>query len=727
MADKVGSIYVDIGANVKDFEQKLKSATTRLNDFGKKANQIGRNISMKVTLPIIAAGAGAIKMASDYVESLNKVDVAFGKSSGVVQKFAEDSLRSFGIAEGSALDMAALFGDMATSMGISQEQAAGMSTSLVGLAGDLSSFKNIRLDVAETALKSIFTGETESLKNLGIVMTQANLQAFAYSQGIQKNIQDMTEAEKVNLRYAYVLDKTKNAQGDFARTGGGAANQMRIFTESMKELGQTFGEIILPAFTKIITKVNGFIQMLGNLTEETRLFIIIAAGIAAVLGPLIVTVGSLSVALSGLGTVITLMTGPIGIAIAAIAALAAAFIYVADNWDAIKQRLGDGDWWRNMLVNMLKEFIKLNPFSKVIEAYNKMARVFDFAEITNPFQLLADQLDVFKAAEKSYRHEFGSFGDAIKNGLQKGLDAFGLLQKKVDEVETPDGSETSATVAVDLTPRVSGTFEQDAQNLLEGRSLDVDFSAFEQGSTTMLDLLNPVNQQIVALGEQFDILSQKAQVFGMTSEELAANQLNLVTTELDRLIESGQTGGEYFDFLTEKMRELKAEANTMPTVFEQLSEVFGNMQNQMVSGFMQIGDAFGKSAQDGQKATARIIKQLLSQAIAQYILKALSDKTLPLLPALALAAGGTAAVSAIFNNIPAFAEGGAVTSPTLAMIGEKPGSRGEAIIPFEKIPKLFDKMSGGANKMMVEVRGVLDGDVIRLVQDRAIQDNSLVR
>ena len=213
----------------------------------------------------------------------------------------------------------------------------------------------------------------------------------------------------------------------------------------------------------------------------------------------------------------------------------------------------------------------------------------------------------------------------------------------------------------------------------------------------------------------------------MTSEELAANQLNLVTTELNNLIESGQTGGEYFDFLTEKMRELKDEANTMPTAFENVKSVFEEMEGQMVNGFMRIGDAFGQSAQDGRKATMQVMKQLLTQAIGQYVLKALADPKIPLLASLALAAGGTAAVSAIFSGIPAFAEGGAVTSPTLAMIGEKPGSRGEAIIPFEKIPKLFDKMSGGANKMMVEVRGVLDGDVIRLVQDRAIQDNSLVR
>ena len=101
-------------------------------------------------------------------------------------------------------------------------------------------------------------------------MTQANLQAFALSKGIDANVQSMTEAQKVSLRYAYIPDKTKNAQGDFARTGGGAANQMRIFQETLKELGETFGQQLLPAFTDILKHVNSLLQQFGALDDQTK-------------------------------------------------------------------------------------------------------------------------------------------------------------------------------------------------------------------------------------------------------------------------------------------------------------------------------------------------------------------------------------------------------------------------------------------------------------------------
>jgi len=148
------SLVVQIKANLKDFDRALDQAVSRAQKAANGMRDVGKSLSIGLTLPIVAAGGAAIKMASDFEESANKVEVAFGGASNIVKDFAKTTLTSFGIAEGSALDMAALFGDMATSMGISQGAAANMSTQLVGLAGDLASFKNIRLDVAETALKS---------------------------------------------------------------------------------------------------------------------------------------------------------------------------------------------------------------------------------------------------------------------------------------------------------------------------------------------------------------------------------------------------------------------------------------------------------------------------------------------------------------------------------------------------------------------------------------------
>lgn len=212
-----------------------------------------------------AASASAVgifkltNMASDLGETTNKVTTAFGKKTGnSVLKWSSSSITQMGLAKQTALDMTALFGDMGTSMGISQKESATMSMSLTQLGADLASFKNINIDEATTALNGVFTGETESLKRLGVVMTQTNLEQFAMSKGITKQVKAMTEAEKVNLRYAYVMEKTKNAQGDFVKTGGGFANQLRMFKEQFKELGTSIGGIFLPNMAKGMQALNGF-------------------------------------------------------------------------------------------------------------------------------------------------------------------------------------------------------------------------------------------------------------------------------------------------------------------------------------------------------------------------------------------------------------------------------------------------------------------------------------
>lgn len=276
------------------YGEKAEAAGKKISNVGDKITTVGKTLTTAITAPLIAAGAASFKFASDMEESINKVDVAFQNSSDIVKEFAQSSLTSFGISEGEALDAAATFGDMATSMGLSTEAAAEMATSLVGLAGDLASFKNIGIEEANTALKGIFTGETESLKTLGIVMTETQLAAYALEKGITDNVSAMSQADKVMLRYQYILDSTKNAQGDFARTSDGAANQMRIFTEGTKELATSFGQILLPIGTKAVTKLNELLDSFNALSDEQKENILRWAGIAAAIGPATLVIGKVT-------------------------------------------------------------------------------------------------------------------------------------------------------------------------------------------------------------------------------------------------------------------------------------------------------------------------------------------------------------------------------------------------------------------------------------------------
>lgn len=257
-----------------------------LQAASEQLDTIGNRLSIGVTAPLVAAGTAAAHYASDTSESLNKVDVAFGTSAQVVSRWSENTLKQYGLAQGTALDMAALYGDMATSMGYSESEAAKMSTTLVGLAADLSSFKNISTDQAQSALKSIFTGETESLKNLGVIMTQTNLKAFAMSQGFTTAYEKMDQAQQVAVRYQYVLQQTQNAQGDFARTSDGTANQIRIFQESLKQAAATAGEELLPIITPIISRLSELVQSFGDLDAGTRKLLVQTGLFMATLGPM---------------------------------------------------------------------------------------------------------------------------------------------------------------------------------------------------------------------------------------------------------------------------------------------------------------------------------------------------------------------------------------------------------------------------------------------------------
>ena len=288
---------------------KIQSAGDKLEAVGGKLSSAGNTLTAAVTAPLLAAGGAAIVMASDYEESLNKVDVAFGDSAERVKEFAQTTVDSYGIAEGTALDMAALFGDMATSMKVPREEAAEMSERLVGLAGDLASFKNISLDQVGTALKSIFTGETESLKELGVVMTEANLDAFALAEGFGKTTDEMTEAEKVQLRYQYVLSATQNAQGDYARTADGTANSLRTSQESAKELGVAFGQELLPQITPLIQKGTKLVKSFGEMGDEEKKLMVSTAAVAAAAGPAVKILGTATTGLGkltkGAGTVVS--------------------------------------------------------------------------------------------------------------------------------------------------------------------------------------------------------------------------------------------------------------------------------------------------------------------------------------------------------------------------------------------------------------------------------------
>lgn len=178
------------------------------------------------------------------------------------EQFSKSALEAFGMSELSAKKTTGIYMTMAKSAGISESAASDMAVTLAGLTGDVASFYNISQELADVRLKSVFTGETETLKELGVVMTQTNLQAYALSQGINKNISDMNQAEQTTLRYNFVLDRLAFVQGDFARTSNSWANQIRILQERFKQLLGIIGNGLIAALTPVVQFLNMIIGKL---------------------------------------------------------------------------------------------------------------------------------------------------------------------------------------------------------------------------------------------------------------------------------------------------------------------------------------------------------------------------------------------------------------------------------------------------------------------------------
>jgi hypothetical protein len=297
LVDKISPSLNKIEKNIRTTNIEFDKAGEKLKRLSKNLSSFGKEAFVKISLPLGLLANKFIKDASNYSESINKVDVAFGDASISVKKFAETAGKNFGIDRGTALDMSALFGDMATGMGLAKDKASVLATSLVGLSGDLASFKNLNVSEVQTALSGVFTGETESLKRLGIVMTETNLQQFALSQGINKKISNLNQGEKVLLRYNYVVAMSKNSIGDFSRTQSGFANQTRILSSRFKDLSITLGTMILPYAVKLLEYAIKLITYFQSLSERTQKWILIIGGLAIVVAPIILALATLSFAI----------------------------------------------------------------------------------------------------------------------------------------------------------------------------------------------------------------------------------------------------------------------------------------------------------------------------------------------------------------------------------------------------------------------------------------------
>lgn len=275
MSTNVGTVNMALLLNSNPFNNGLKNAASKIKSSGIE-NSLKKIGKMALTAFSVTAvvnfGKECINLGSDLAEVQNVVDVTFGNLNTEVNKFAENAIAKFGLGQTVTKKYVGTFGAMAKSFNFSNKEALAMSETLTGLTGDVASFYNLSSDAAYTKIKSVFTGETESLKELGVVMTQNALDQYALANGYGKTTAKMSEQEKVALRYKFVMDKLSVANGDFERTSDGWANQTRVLSLRFNELKATLGQGFINVFTPIVKGINIVLSKLQVLANAFKSF-----------------------------------------------------------------------------------------------------------------------------------------------------------------------------------------------------------------------------------------------------------------------------------------------------------------------------------------------------------------------------------------------------------------------------------------------------------------------
>lgn len=328
-----GKVIID-ASGVKTGTDQAKSG---LESLAAKAKQVGtslRNAGLALTLGLTLAirgiGKAAVMMASDLEETGNKVQVVFGEMGDAVMEWSEASEQALGQSQTQALDAAASFGVFGKAAGLAGQDLVDFATANTELASDFASFWNTSPEEAILALGAAFRGETEPIRRYGVLLNQAAVQAKAVEMGLIGVNDELTTEARILATNALIWEQTTDAQGDFARTSEGLANQLRIAKAELAEVGVILGKELLPYVKEGVIHFRDLLKWFKALTPEGRKMVIVIGLIVAAIGPLLVILGTL---ITAVGTVAGALAGISLPVIAAVAAIVGAIILLKAAWD----------------------------------------------------------------------------------------------------------------------------------------------------------------------------------------------------------------------------------------------------------------------------------------------------------------------------------------------------------------------------------------------------------
>ena len=336
MANKsIGLLTIAFGADLRGFDKAMKKAQRSIKKFGVSMQRTGQNLTRNLTIPLAGLGIAAIKMASDFEETDTKFKTVFSSIQREAEHTAKVFKQSFGLSSKAAKQMLGDTGDLLVGFGFTEKEALDLSKQVNELAVDLASFTNFSggAEGASLALTKALLGERESIKSLGIAITEADLKSFAKDLGL--NFKELDRVGKATLTYKLALKQSSKAVGDFSRTSEGFANQTRILFGELQDLSVEIGSKLLPVAKKILTWARDMLRSFSDLNAAQKQNVIEWGLILAAIGPVLNAFGTFTNLM--VGKLIPFLFTTTGL----IAGLSAAFILLYNNLGLISTRIAN--------------------------------------------------------------------------------------------------------------------------------------------------------------------------------------------------------------------------------------------------------------------------------------------------------------------------------------------------------------------------------------------------
>lgn len=519
-----------VNRQLDEMSQKLDNAAEKVGKVKEGFEKAGNAVA-----PFSAAAAGglaaSVKIAADLDEQISKTSQVFKTQAKEVDSFTRSAIDNFGMSELSARNIANVYGSIGTGVGIADKENANMATTLTELTSDMAAFNDVSLDRAATALKGVYTGETESIKDMGISLSQTSLDAYALEKGLGKSTSQMSEAEKISLRYQYVLDRMgkQGSIGAATREMDSFNGQSRKFVENMIEIGKKIGDVVKEAITPFLLKLNelaeGFRKMGdGRIQSVAKALVAVAVlapallGIAKVLGVVQGVLGGLSKAMLFLkDTKIAgafakifggVSTGPILLVVGAIVAVGVALKQLWDRSETFRNTMAD--IWESIktnITNAIKTITGGNGLEGIKVAWEKVWSYLEpawtlFQEIVGAGAVtigaaIETITKVFTGLADIIAGAFSGNHLQVQTGFQAIYDAFvGFKDRVFEYIGSIDWGELAKTAITGIINGITalGSFLWDAFKLLFNTTIEwiksVDWAAV--GSWVLQTLINGI-------------------------------------------------------------------------------------------------------------------------------------------------------------------------------------------------------------------------------------------